>query len=87
MGVSRIRMNIDRLVLNGFEQHEARALSEDLQSQLLHVLADKIGRNDWMRSHRTPVVKLGAVPLEHGTSGTRKLGRRIGRAVGKGLKP
>jgi len=80
-------MNIDRLVLNGFGQPEARALSDALQVQLLEVLADQTARNDWMRSHRTPVVKVGAVPLEQGTSGAGKLGRRIGRAVGKGLKP
>jgi len=85
--VSRIRLNIDRLVLNGFEQPEARALSDALQVQLLEVLADQTARNDWMRSHRTPVVKVGAVPLEQGASGAGKLGRRIGRAVGKGLKP
>jgi hypothetical protein len=80
-------MNIDRLVLNGFEQHEARALSEALQSQVSEVLADQTARNDWVRSHRTPVLKVGAVPLEQGTSGAGKLGRRIGQAVGKGLKP
>jgi hypothetical protein len=80
-------MNIERLVLNGFEQHEARALSEALQLELSQVLAAETGRNHWMRSHRTPVVKLGAVPLEQGTSGAGKLGRRIGLAVGKGLKP
>jgi len=85
--VSRIRLNIDRLVLNGFEQPEARALSEALQLQLSEVLADQAARNDWMRSHRTPVVKVGAVPLEQGSSGAGKLGRRIGQAVVKGLKP
>jgi hypothetical protein len=80
-------MNIDRLVLNGFEQHEARALSEALQLQVSEVLADQTARNDWVRSHRTPVLKVGAVPLEQGTSGAGKLGRRIGQAVGRGLKP
>ena len=85
--MSRIRLNIDRLVLNGFEQPEARALSEALQLQLSEVLADQAARNDWMRAHRTPVVKVGAVPLEQGSSGAGKLGRRIGQVVVKGLKP
>jgi hypothetical protein len=87
VGVSRIRLNIDRLVLNGFEQHEARALSEALRLQLSHVLADQTARHDWVRPHRTPVVKVGAMPLEQGPLGAGKLGRRIGLAVGKGLKP
>ncbi len=85
--MSRIRVNIDRLVLHGFQQQEGRALAEALQSQLSDVLADRTARAGWMRSHRTPVLKLGAVPLETGTSGAANLGRRIGRAVGKGLKP
>ena len=37
MGVSRIRVNIDRLVLNGFEQLEGKALAEALQSHLSQV--------------------------------------------------
>ena len=82
--MSRVRMTIDRLVLNGFQQQEAKALAEALQSQLSEVLADRTGR---MRTHRTPVLKLGAVPLETGTPGAAKLGRRIAAAVGKGLKP
>ena len=80
-------MNIGRLVLNGFEQRDAKAVAEALQRQLSQVLADQTTRSEWARPHRTPVVKLGAVPLETGTSGAANLGRRIGRAVGKGLKP
>lgn len=84
--MSRIRLNIDRLVLNGFEPPEAKALTEALRSQLSLVLSDPRTRHTWA-SHRTPVLKLGPVPLETGTTGAGKLGKRIGQAVGKGLKP
>jgi hypothetical protein len=85
--MSRIRLDIDRLVLNGFELQEAKTLTEALRSQLSLVLSDPRTRNEWARSHRTPVLKLGPVPLETGTEGAGKLGKSIGQAVGKGLKP
>ena len=87
MGVSRIRVNIDRLVLNGFQQLEGKALAQALQSHLSQVLADGATRSEWARSHRTPVLKLGRMPLEAGTNGPRNLGRQVARAVGRGLKP
>jgi hypothetical protein len=84
--MSHIRLNIDRLVLNGFEPAEAKTLTEALRSQLSLMLSDPRTRRAWA-SHRTPVLKMGPVPLETGTAGAGKLGTRIGQAVGKGLKP
>lgn len=79
-------MNIDRLVLNGFQPQEAKVLSEALQSQLSQLLSDPVERAEWARSHRTPVLKLGSMPLEAGTAGARTFGRQVARAVGRGLK-
>ena len=87
MGVSRIRLTIDRVVLNGFEHVEAKALATTLESQLSQVLADKGTRNTWAHPHRTPVLKLGRMPLEPGTTGAQNFGKTLGRAVGRGLKP
>jgi hypothetical protein len=85
--MSRIRLDIGQLVLNGFQPLEAKALTDALRSQLSRALSDPRTRHEWARSHRTPVLKLGPVPLEAGTMGAGKLGKRIGQAVGKGLKP
>jgi hypothetical protein len=85
--MSRVRLTIDRLVLNGFGPLEAKAVADALQSRLSEALADTASREAWARSHRTPVLKLGRMPLETGTAGARQLGTRIGQAVGKGLKP
>ncbi len=85
--MSRIRLNIDRLVLNGFEQAEGRALARALEAQLSQVLGDRATRAAWARTHRTPVLKLGRMPLEAGTSGAGKLGQQVAHAVGRGLKP
>jgi hypothetical protein len=83
--MSRIRLDIDRMVLNGFQPLEAKALTDALQSQLSLVLSDPT-RHEWARSHRTPILKLRPVPLETGSVGAGKLGKRIGQAIGKGLK-
>ena len=87
MGVSRVRVNIDRVVLNGFAQLEGRALVEALQSQLSDVLREKTARREWARPHRTPVMKLGQMALDPGTAGARTFGRTLGNAVARGLKP
>jgi hypothetical protein len=85
--MSRIRLTIDRVVLNGFQQVEAKALARALESQLSQVLADKSMRHEWARPHRTPVLKLGRMTLQPGTTGAHNFGRTMGNAVGRGLKP
>ncbi len=85
--MSRIHLNIDRLVLNGLGRGEAAALAETLRKQLSEILADPATRAQWARSHRTPLLKLGRMPLESGNAGARKFGARMAGAVGKGLKP
>jgi hypothetical protein len=85
--MSRIHLDIDRLVLTGFQSLETKTLTEALRSQLSLVLSDPRTRHEWAHSHRTPVLKLGPVPLETGTVSAGKLGKKIGQAIGKGLKP
>jgi hypothetical protein len=85
--MSRITLTIDRLVLKGFEAGDRKALAEGLQAELRRVLADPATRADWARPHRTPVLKLGRMPLEPGLAGGRKFGGGLARAIGKGLKP
>lgn len=86
MGMSRIRVTIDRLVLKGFEAGERKALVEGLQAELSRVLANPAARAEWARPHRTPVLRLGRMALEPGPSGGRKFGGAVARAVGRGLK-
>jgi hypothetical protein len=84
--MSRIRLQIDRLVLTGFQPLEGKALAESLRSQLSEVLSDRIMRREWAHSHRTEVLHLGRMSLEAGCVGADKFGARMARAVGKGLK-
>jgi hypothetical protein len=85
--VSRIRLTIDRLVLHGFEPHDAKAVARALESQLSQVLGDTAARREWAHPHRTPILRLGRLTLDPGTAGAHAFGRRLGIAVGRGLKP
>lgn len=78
--MSRVRIDIDRLVLKGFDPADRKAIVEGLREELARLTGPA-------RSQRTPVLRLGSMPWDPGPAGTRKLGGSIGRAVGKGLKP
>lgn len=67
--MSRITLTIDQLVLRGFESGERKALVDALQGELARVLGDPATRGKWARSHRTPVLRLGALTLESGPGG------------------
>ncbi len=85
--MSRIHLTIDRLVLNGLQPGQDKALVEALRKQLTQILSDRGARAEWARSHRTPVLKLGSVPIGSGTAGAKNLGTQVARGIGKGLKP
>jgi hypothetical protein len=85
--MSRIRVTIDQVVFRGMEAIEARALVGGLKSQLAWMLADPTNRAAWARSQRTPVLRLGRLPMDPGPLGGRKFGGGLARAIGKGLKP
>jgi hypothetical protein len=84
--MSRIRVTIDQLVLKGIAAGDRNALVDGLRSELARVLSDPAARAEWARSHRTPVLRLGQLPLESGLSGGRKFGKSMARAIGRGLK-
>ena len=85
--MSRIRLTIDALALQGIDAADSRALVEGLRSELARMLANPSARAEWARSHRTPVLRLGPIPLEAGSAGGRKFGKGMAQAIGKGLKP
>jgi hypothetical protein len=83
--MSRIRVTIDRLKLNGVDPHDARALAEGLRSGLTGVLMNRSARAKWDNSS-TPVMRLGNMALAPGPSGARHFGNKMARAIEKGLK-
>ncbi|HET9364083.1 MAG TPA: hypothetical protein VFP71_03750 [Candidatus Angelobacter sp.] len=85
--MSRIHLVIDRIVLNGLQPGQDKAVVESLKKQLTTILSDRRARAEWARSHRTPVLKLGNVPMANGTAGAKTFGTQVARGIGKGLKP
>lgn len=85
--MSRVRVNIDSLVLKGVDPIARKALVEGLRAELSRVLSDPAVRGAWTRSQRTPVLKLGRMPLEPGAAGGRGFGGGLARAIAKGGKP
>lgn len=85
--MSRIRVTIDRVKLAGLDPAERTAMVDGLKSELARMLASPQGRAALLRSRRTPVVRLGRMPLTPGPSGGRAFGGGLARAIGRSLKP
>ncbi len=86
MGMSRVSVTIDKLILKNFEPDQRRPLVEALQGELLRMLANRTTRAAWTRPQYTPVIRLGGMLLDPGRSGSGRLGAGIARGVGEGLK-
>lgn len=85
--MSRIRVTIDHLVLNGFEAGDRRPLVDGFEKELVKALANPAARAEWAHSHRTPVLRLRPIPFEVGPSGGRKFASSLAGKIVKGLKP
>jgi hypothetical protein len=85
--MSRIHLTIDRLLLNGLGPGQEKALVESLRAQLSQILSDRGRRSEWARAHRTPVLKLGRIPIAAGRVGGSKFGVQLAQKIGRGLKP
>jgi len=85
--MSRIRLQIDRLVLPEMDSGDQKALIEGLRAELTRMLSDTAARAAWARPHRTPLLRLGRMALEPGRAAGKKFGSALGHSIGKGLKP
>jgi hypothetical protein len=84
--MSRIRVTIDKLILNGFEAGERQAVVDGLRAELSLALADPQSRTEWARPYRTNVLRLPGITSERGPAGRRSFGRQLGRAIEGSLK-
>jgi len=83
--MTEIQVTIDRIVLRGFEPADRAAFARGLKSELARVLAEPATRASWTGSRRTPLLRLGTMPLARGPLGARKLGAGVAGAIGKGM--
>jgi hypothetical protein len=82
-----IEVHIDRLALRGIDPSDRQALVHGLKVELARILADPASRLAFSKSRRTPILKVGRIPLERGPSGSKKFGSGLARAIGKGMQP
>jgi len=85
--MSPIHVTIDRLLLRGLDPAGQEAFVHGLRSELAQQLASPATRAACWQSRRTPVLKLGTMPMQPGSGGARQLGRGVARAIGRGIKP
>lgn len=78
---ARMNVTIDRLVLRGMDPAARSAFVDGLRGELTRVLADPATRAEMKTSQRTPVLRLGQMPLGPGPSSARGLGRSVARAI------
>lgn len=83
--MSRIHLEIDRLVLGGMEPSERLAFVASLKDELRSILAEPVSRRAMAESRRVPVVRLGRVHFESGSAGANKLGKNVARGIGRSL--
>jgi len=83
--MSRIDVTIDRVVLRGLEPADRHGLVDGLKRELARALAEPAIGAEPLDSRRTPVLRAGAMPMEPGRAGARKLGGGIARAIAKGV--
>jgi hypothetical protein len=80
MSGRKVTLTIDRLVLRGVDPLDQRALVDGLQTELARVLADPATQAALGTSRRTPVLRLGRMPLAPGLAGAREFGGGLARA-------
>jgi hypothetical protein len=85
--MSRIEVKIDHLVLRGFDPADRHALVNGLKSELSRILADPATGIRSARSQRTPVLRVGRMPMDAGLTGAHNLGGGIAKAIGRGITP
>jgi hypothetical protein len=84
VGVKRVVMHIDSLVLKGFRYGDRRAIAAALQDELVRVLAAPEKARQLVGLGSTPQVRIGNVNMG-ADSEPAKIGAAVGSAIGKGL--
>lgn len=78
---SIVRVTVDRVVLRGLAPVQRTALLDGLRTELERTLVDPAVRAFLGRGVVTPVIRMGRVPLAHGASAARMLGRQVARKI------
>jgi hypothetical protein len=83
--MSRIIVQIDRLVLPESVARNQAALVAGLKADLSRTLSDHANQIRWAGSRRLQILRLGRTHLESGPAGGRRFGRGLAQRIGKAL--
>jgi hypothetical protein len=83
--MSRIHVNIDRVVLHGVDPDDRHALVRGMQAELSRLLGQPDARAGWGESRRTPVMRLGSLRIEPGRTGAQRFGQSVAGGIIKGV--
>jgi hypothetical protein len=83
---ARVSLHIDRLVMRGIDPTTQQAFARSLKTELARVLGDSRVRAAMSHNRRTPVMRLGQLPMQPGVAGASKLAVSVARAIGRGMK-
>jgi hypothetical protein len=84
--MSQIHVHIDRVVFRGMDTLQRTAFLQSLKDRLAHTLANPHERSAWKHSRRTPVLRMASELSDTSPASARRLGDRVARSIGKGLK-
>ena len=81
----RVVVHIDRMVLRGFGNTDAHAISEGMRSELARLMADPAAAQRLASLGHVASLRAGKVRLAHGVK-PQRLGISAGGAIAKGMR-
>ena len=85
VGMKRVVLHIDSLVLKGFRHEDRHAIAEGLQQELSRMFADPQAVQQLMASGDMPRLRLGSVQIGQDAK-PRHIGAQVAQGIGKGMK-
>jgi len=87
MGVRRVVMHIDRLVLRGVDARDGRAVAAGLREELSRMLADPGVAREWAAGRELPLMRLPGVRVDDGVgvAWPGELGGVVARSIGRAM--
>jgi hypothetical protein len=85
MGMKRVVVHIDRLVLKGFRHEDRHAIAWGLQEELGRVFGDREAVQHLSKVRDALRLQMGSVHIEHGAK-PQRVGGNVARGISKEIK-
>jgi hypothetical protein len=85
MGMKRVVVHVDRLVLKGFRHEDQHAIAAGLRQELGRVFTDAEAVSHLRAMGDVSRLRVGGVHIEHGST-PQRVGENVARGIGKEIK-